>query len=254
MIKRFIAIAAIAFACVSCFKKGLGYESNFTANIGFEEFSESWDNNEWNGEFYGDDDAYFESSFYTNTIEFICEYNKNIVDYSGFGLSRVFISKGAEYDKRLAANSEKGLTGDVFALFHNNPDIEADKHIAFTMPQNGTCTPVYCLVNNTKLVADMVAEYNSEHETPIEVKLTATGYNGDTKTGSAEILLAGPAEKGEAKDSIVSTWTQFDLSKLGTIEYIRFDMSFSDESQTSIPEYFCLDNFFSKIYITNAVE
>ena len=74
----------------------------------------------------------------------------------------------------------------------------------------------------------------------------ATGYAGGKETGSADILLAGRVEQ---KDSIVSTWTAFDLQKLGNVEYIDFNIDFSDKDQNVIPEYFCLDRLVSKVHI-----
>ena len=113
--------------------------------------------------------------------------------------------------------------------------------------------------------------------------LTATGYLNGVETGSADILLAGPegsidkdeesdestgsAEKSGSADEdgaeeetpeeetpassgdIMNEWTRFDLSELGNIEYITFSLSFSDKSQTEIPEYFCMDNFVANVHI-----
>ena len=165
------------------------------------------------------------------------------------------------YDARFSVNAETAYSGEVFALFHNNPEIKAtssglqsDYHVFFATTQ-GTCTPVSCMVNNTKQVAEGIAEYNGSHEQPLTVTLKATGYAGGAETGSAEIMLAGERDQEDAsetspRDTVVSTWTSFDLSKLGNVEYIDFSMTFSDETQTSVEKYFCMDDFWANIHIS----
>ena len=279
MIRNLLIIAAAAFAAVSCLK-GTAYESNYTAVVDFEGFSDEWDQRYHEGEFYGDDDAFFEGTFYVDVFEFNCEYDKSLNDYSGFALSKA-APGDSRYEGRFSYNyaddtenedqgedvtpedgqtaeTEAGDDGDsqgpdidpynrIFAVFHKAPGIDASRHVSFTMTEDGTCTPVSCLVNNTRLVAGKIAEYNASHpETPIEMTLIATGYAGGKETGSADILLAGRVEQ---KDSIVSTWTAFDLQKLGNVEYIDFNIDFSDKEQNVIPEYFCLDRLVSKVHI-----
>lgn len=288
MRNRLIVILLSAVSAVSCLKGG-GYESSCQLVATFDGFSEAWDKNYYNGEFYGDDKAFFEGAITENNLViFNCLYEKDMNDFSGFGLSLVTV-KDEGYDARFSVNAETAYSGEVFALFHNNPEIKAtssglqsDYHVFFATTQ-GTCTPVSCMVNNTKLVADGIAAYNAAHETPIEVTLTATGYLNGVETGSADILLAGPegsidkdeesdestgsAEKSGSADEdgaeketpeeetpassgdIMSEWTRFDLSELGNIEYITFSLSFSDKSQTEIPEYFCMDNFAANVHI-----
>ncbi len=275
--KRNIFIIFIAaLSAVSCLKNG-GFESTYQLVATFDGFSESWDENYYDGEFYGDDKAYFEGASITedNFVFFNCMYDEDMKDFTGFGLSMA-TAKDEEYGGRFSVNADEASSGNVFALFHNNPEIKSDSgelqsdyHIFFATTE-GTCAPVSCMVNNTKLVADRIAEYNAAHEVPVEVTLTATGYLNGAETGSAEILLAGPAgslddddeddsESKSGQDSaetpdIMNKWTKFDLSKLGYIEYITFSLSFSDESQTEIPEYFCMDSFVANIHIAIEAE
>ena len=82
------------------------------------------------------------------------------------------------------------------------------------------------------------------------MKLTATGYASGAKTGSSEILLASNAKQvTDGRDSTMCTWTKLDLSALGNVDYIDFTLSFSDENQTTIPQSFCLDDFYANIHI-----
>ena len=183
-------------------------------------------------------------------------------DYSGFAIS--VASPGSDYDGSLfQVNSVRNESGsgttsgsNVFTVFHRDPGINPEDfhHILFLRSENGTCTPLSCLVNNTRVVADSIASYNSAHEQPLEMVLTATGYAGGSETGSAEIMLAGARENADSetspRDTVVSSWTSFDLSPLGNVEYIDFTVSFSDPEQTSVAEYFCMDDFLANIFIS----
>ena len=166
MRNRLIVILLSALSAVSCLKGG-GYESSYRLVANFDGFSEAWDKNYYNGEFYGDDKAFFEGAITEdNLVIFNCLYEKDMNDFSGFGLSLVTV-KDEGYDARFSVNTETAYSGEVFALFHNNPEIKAtssglqsDYHVFFATTQ-GTCTPVSCMVNNTKLVADGIAAYNA---------------------------------------------------------------------------------------------
>ena len=71
------------------------------------------------------------------------------------------------------------------------------------------------------------------------VKLTATGYDANgTKTGDAEIYLCnGP-------DNIITDWTKFDLSGLGKVQKIEFNITGSSDNGHgfSQPAYFAYDD------------
>ena len=80
-----------------------------------------------------------------------------------------------------------------------------------------------------------------------KLTLKATGYLDKKETGSAEIALADYTQNdksGVPKDSIVSVWTTFDLTKLGTVDEVKFEMQSGDKE---ISKYFCLDDFLATI-------
>ncbi len=75
-------------------------------------------------------------------------------------------------------------------------------------------------------------------------KLTITGFNGAAATGSVEFLLADYRFANNAQDYIVRDWTFVDLSGLGSVTRLGFDLSSSDNGSFGIntPGYFALDN------------
>ena len=72
--------------------------------------------------------------------------------------------------------------------------------------------------------------------------LSATGYSNGVKTGKAEIVLA---ESNAMRDTVMTTWSKFDLSKLGAVDNIDFEII---TSKPEVPAYFCLDELYT--YIT----
>ena len=144
---------------------------------------------------------------------------------------------------RFRVNSKKDtVNNNTYLVYYGNPDASLmPKHdIEFLAADFGTCTAYQCLVNNTSYVAYKVAQTFKPGD---RLTLKATGYLQGTKIGDVSMLLA---DFSAQKDSIVSTWTVFDISKLGTIDYIDFEVSSTKEE---VPAYFCLDYFVASVTI-----
>ena len=80
---------------------------------------------------------------------------------------------------------------------------------------NNICYALNCYLNGNGLTAKIGDDD--------WVKLTATGYDGEAKTGEASIYLCnGPK-------NIVTDWTKFDLSGLGTVTKVEFNITGSSD-------------------------
>ena len=136
------------------------------------------------------------------------------------------------------------LNNNSYLVYYGNPDSALmPKHdIEFLAADFGTCTAYQCFVNNTGYVAYKVAQTFGPGD---RLTLKATGYLGGTKTGEVSINLA---DFSAQKDSIVSKWTTFDLSKLGTFDFIDFDVM---STKKEVPAYFCMDYFVASVTIGN---
>ena len=77
-----------------------------------------------------------------------------------------------------------------------------------------------------------------------KMTLKAVGYLDDVETGSAEFTLA---EYTAQKDSIVSTWTQFDLSKLGSVDKVELEVMSTREN---VPTNVCIDDVVSNVSVS----
>ena len=79
----------------------------------------------------------------------------------------------------------------------------------------------------------------------LRLTLKATGYLDGRKTGEASITLA---EYTTVKDSIMSRWTAFDLTKLQLFDVIDFEVI---STKKEVPAYFCLDYFMASVTVGN---
>lgn len=125
---------------------------------------------------------------------------------------------------------------NIYSVFIQNPDpyLMPKNDIAFPYKENGTCVAQGCFVTNTVEVADSI---KANFKLGDRLTLKAVGYLNGVKTGEADMNLA---DFSAVKDSIVSTWTAFDLTKLGSFEYVDFEVS---STNPNIPTNFCMDNF-----------
>jgi hypothetical protein len=76
-------------------------------------------------------------------------------------------------------------------------------------------------------------------------KLTITGYGEDDQpTDSARIYLADFRFSGWKNDYILDEWLPVNLSKLGNVKKLKFQLSSSDVDAFGMrtPGYFCLDD------------
>lgn len=95
---------------------------------------------------------------------------------------------------------------------------------------NNICYALNCYLNGNDLTANIGDDD--------WVKLIATGYDGAAKTGEASIYLCnGPK-------NIVTDWTKFDLSGLGAVTKVEFNVTGSSDNGYgfSQPAYFAYDD------------
>lgn len=130
--------------------------------------------------------------------------------------------------------------GNTYAVYYQNPDasLMPEHGVAFATKEYGTCTMKECAVTNTVDVVDAVMANFKKGD---KMVLKATGYLDDKVTGEASISLA---EYTEAKDSVMTTWSYFDLSKLGDVEFIEFEVT---STNPDVPTYFCMDQLTAAI-------
>ena len=249
--KRFIFAVAVMFAMVSCFEdSGTRISDTLYTTFDYGFVSDS----------FAKDSVYVEGPFaWSNLLVFLNKVEKEGEEFKefkgGFTLSCLSgdVPVPEKEDKESKAGEDesgKGTDSGVeepavinpfrayapkgtrnnYAVFFQTDDM-SEHDVIFNATKVGTCTMKACYVNNTVEVVEYVKK---NFETGNRITLKAVGSLGGVQTGSAEINLA---DYSDQKDSVVTNWTTFDLSKLGSVDAVDFEIVSSKDA----PEVFCMD-------------
>lgn len=177
-----------------------------------------------------------------NYIGFFSKLNEDKTNVSGGFILSGFSGKVKEGSVETPYRSaDTSIVSNNYLVYLQSKDssVMPEQDFIFSVPQYGTCTPILCYVTNT---TDVVKSVKENFVVGDKMVLSATGYSQGVKTGQTEIVLA---EYSAVRDSVVTRWTQFDLSKLGNVDNIDFEII---SSKADVPTYFCLDDFY--VYLT----
>ena len=247
--KKILFFAAIAISMVSCLNKG-SFSQTYLADITFEysdlvyktEFGKDsvyvCPNEYDQGFIYADYPLFFGQRQVGGKLEggFVMSYLKGEADGA--------LEKEANANDAFRVHAAAGATGSkTYAVFYDNPSeaMMPQYDIEFGYKDNGSCMPLGCYVNNTTLVARKVREHFQDGD---KLTLKAKGTKFDGSIVEASIVLA---EFTEAKDSVMYNWTTFDLSKLGAVDFVDFEVV---STNPQVPGYFCLDGYIASINVS----
>ncbi len=110
------------------------------------------------------------------------------------------------------------------------------------MAQHITCYLLSCCIGGNSLTAPLAPDGY--------VKIIATGYKDEAAFNAAKNDNKNTGNNPEVQifiangSGFIQTWTEFDLSKLGKVEYIRFNVSGDSDNGYgfSQPAYFAMDD------------
>ncbi len=283
MNKIFVAITAVS-ALTACMKDGPTYQMSgvFVDSFEYKNDTDLFKDDADNGCYIDHNlllQAKNEAGVVTDPtgvlpVSYIEYYNKHMDAnlYGGFVLSRQVWQRP---EKQEDTDTENPKAGDVqepeqnepgkysaygktganssktFMFFLDNGRENMGKHdIVFSGSGVGSFNVTGIKVNNSvATVLAITGESGTEFNLTGDYTLTATGYLNGQKTGSADFLLAG---KGRGKvagtDSLVTSWQSFDLSKLGSIQYI--DFSLNTPEGVTMQKTFCMDDFTGNVAIS----
>lgn len=173
------------------------------------------------------------SNYASNDIEAYGNFETQLTVYSKEADDLATVGGGHNGSNNFAVhygyadNSGWGLTEESLpALTFADNQPRVINHMYVT----NTCYNLYCYYSGNNLTASIA---------PGDwVKIVATGYNGESKTDTAEIYLCNGPEY------IVTDWKKFDLSKLGLVTRITFNVTGSSDNGYgfSQPAYFAYDD------------
>ena len=249
IMKRILFIIASTLCLASCLNSS-SYTSSYPLDITFEcsdavykkYFNTSDSTYVLSGQdiaFYWQDPAVvFGQKHADDTFQggFIMSYLKGEADGK--------LTKEPSVNDTYRAFAASGASGsNCYVVFYDNPlpEMMPAEDLAFTYGDVGTCEMVACYVNNTTLVARKVKEHFQEGD---KLTLKAKGYLNGAETGEVSINLA---EYTAEKDSVMSKWSVFDMSKLGYIDHVEFSVT---STNSAVPGYACLDGIYTNIKVS----
>lgn len=237
--KRLFFILAALVLVASCLDDGSGNRTQYTLTTTFQ----------YQGLDLGSDSTYFSTttpegfSDPNGLLNFYHQLDADAVWFDGgfilsnYEMPASGVTSGLNnvYRVYLDSQANKNMAGNIYTVYHQNPDPALmPKHdMEFPFVANGRCTMLGCFITNTVQVADAIKENFTDGD---KMTVKVTGFLNGEKTGEAEFTLA---EFTPEKDSIVSRWTRFDLDKLGSIQYVDFEVI---TTNPAVPAYFCMDS------------
>ena len=243
--KRLLILFSIATVATSCLGDA-AFSNSYPVQATFE----------YSDGFFNADSLYYDVEekqlgFSWDYLAFYHNVDKSTSEFKGgFILSRLAIPESG-ITEGLKNNRYRVNVKDApnkFAVFYQSDDMP-QKHLEFFFSSDeikSSCTMNSVFVSNTVEVAEAV---KATFEPGYQLLLKATGYlkDKDTVTGVAEIKLA---DITAARDSIVSSWTAFNLSELGSIDYVKFSIETVPEG-LDIPRAVCMDYLLANISLTS---
>lgn len=245
--KKLLVVFFAAVMAVSCLKDGPTNSHQYNLYATFE-YVNDYDIPDQ----FGDDSLYFETSYGLgigwNDIAFLHKLSEDKKQVKGgFVLSCLkgkLYTEGYESDRvtdiyRVNAPADSTRTYMVFFDAETDADMPAHD-IEFVADEYGTCRVVGCYVNVPLYVA---ASAVKEFKDGDALTLKVTGYLDGKITNEKSIDLI-TCENEEVK--LPSKWTLFDLSSIGDIQYLDFDVQ---STNPLVPEVICMDNFGARVAI-----
>jgi len=197
-------------------------------------------NSYWNGsDLNGSYDATDFFSSGTATLVNYYSYNADFMfnSWGGFAYSNITDTLAEGLNGQYNAIPGTGQNGSSnYVVCYYNTYAQGLPVVTFDAAQ--TVSGAYFTNNNYAYYSMLNGDgFAKQFEAGDWFRLTITGKDADgLETGSVEFLLADGT-------SIVDTWTWVDLSSLGSVKSLSFDLSSSDSGDFGMntPAYFCMD-------------
>ncbi|QGY47135.1 DUF4465 domain-containing protein [Maribellus comscasis] len=192
--------------------------------------------------FYNGADAtgYFTSGGFT----FLNDYNAEWGSWSGFAASTVTDNQTEGWSNQYSAIPGSGaLETSTYAVSYASmgSEIHFEKTVVSGFYITNS-TYAYLSMRNGDAYSKKFGGENGSDSDWFKVDIFGISEAGDT-TGTIEYYLADFRSENSSEDYIVNDWKWLDLSSLGEITTLKFNLSSSDVGDWGMntPAYFCID-------------
>lgn len=172
----------------------------------------------------------------------LSRYNTNDVERFSTYETDLYVYNAQNADSQSGGGAEGSNTFLVaYGNFEPEVDAELDMRPTITFA-NGTARKVMsCEINSTAYFVNIAQNgnpFSPAMKDGEEIKIYATGYDAEGREGKT--ISMSFARKG----SIIKKWTKWDLSPLGKVVTVKFNIKGgnTDEWGMTTPKYFAIDN------------
>jgi hypothetical protein len=196
--------------------------------------------------------------FASGSAYFNNNYNSTYDSWDGWAYSNTTDTTTPGYTNQYSAISGGGFNSDNYGISYVPLDFMGGTYepiptsLTFTDTTNGFTVSGAYFINTTYVCLSMKDGYysakkfgGSSGNDPDWFLLTITGKNAlGAETGTVEFYLADYRFEDNSKDYIVESWEYVDLSSLGTVKNLEFNLSSSDVGDFGMntPTYFAMDD------------
>ncbi|MBN2668070.1 MAG: DUF4465 domain-containing protein [Bacteroidales bacterium] len=187
------------------------------------------------------------SAFVSGDASFVNYYNATYGSWAGFAVSSATDNVTSGYSNQYSAITGSG-NGDENYMVSFVSSYSGSTYIKLFSAQTVTSVNITnsTYAHNSMRDGDAYSKKfgGSTGNDPDYFLLSVKGYLSGTYTDSTGFFLADFTNANNANDYIVDTWQNMNLSVLGTIDSLVFELSSSDNGTYGMntPAYFCLDN------------
>ncbi len=223
----------------------LPFFSSAQYTVGFEDFQFPSEQNYWNG----DDES---GAFTIGAATFSSSYNADWMSWSGFAVSSEVDVTTAGWGNQYSVFAGSGANNSQkFALWYANGEISFSVPTqVMSMAVTNTTYAALSMRDGDAYAKQFGSIYNADGEEDGTdgkdwLRLTITGMDADNEpTGSIDFYLADFRSDDSLDHFILDVWSTLDLTNLGTVQKLVFELQSSDVGQWGMntPDYFALDN------------
>jgi hypothetical protein len=187
-------------------------------------------------------------SFTSGGVTFRNSYNTEYFSWNGFAYSNVQDSTTAGWGNQYAARPGSGAgTSPNYAVAYQGagrPAISLATSWDFQgrgLFVGNTTYAAFDMLNGSGFSKKFGGSTGTD---PDWFRLTVRGLSGGSETGAVDFYLADYRFSNSSHDYILNTWAFVDLTSLGTVDALSFDLASSDNGDWGMntPAYFALDN------------
>ena len=181
---------------------------------------------------------------------FVNQYDTTWGTWSGFAYSNMHDTTTVGYSNQYSAFTGIGYNGSANYAIANT---YSSAKLRLTANLQGTTISGFYVTNTTYTALSMkdgdsfAKKFGgSSGNDPDWFKLSITGYSGGLlKSDTVQFYLADYRFSNSSQDYILNTWKWVDLTALGNVDSLSFNLSSSDNGTWGMntPSYFALDNF-----------